>query len=249
MQSDWILSPRPSPQARFRLFCFHTAGRGASMYAPLAKLLPAEIELLGIQLPGRENRIREKPLAHIDLITDSLFDALLPLFDRPFAFFGPSMGALVAFDFARKLNQTRGLSPVHLFFASRRAPNTPDRLPGISHLPVDEFADAVHARYNSIPAVIRQDRDLMDLFIPVLRADFQVIETYPYRESKPFDCPLSVLRGAADPVMLAADFDGWASHTTGAYAEITFPGGHFFFLEQPATTVEWISKALLTSGG
>lgn len=245
MLENWISRPRPNPQARLRLFCFHTAGRGAAMFVPWAKLLPSEIELIGVQLPGRENRLREAPFTQLAPLIVELSAALLPLFERPFAFFGPSMGALVAFELARSLRQQHQLQPAHLFFASRCAPQGPDRLPPIAHLPTEAFLDAVQARYNSLPAVIRNDPELMDLFLPLLRADFQVIETYRYQPQAPFDCPMMVLRGAGDTVMHPDDFAGWRQHTTGPFTALTFPGSHFFFVEQAALVVRQIAAQLL----
>jgi medium-chain acyl-[acyl-carrier-protein] hydrolase len=245
MLENWILRPRPNPQARLRLLCFHTAGRGASMFVPWAKLFPGEIELCCVQLPGRENRSKEKPYNQIGPILECLDEALFPLFDRPFAIFGPSMGALVGFEFARKLRDSYHLDPTHLFFASRRSPQAPDRLPNISHLPPNEFLDGVQKRYNSIPEVIRKDQELMDIFLPVMRADFSVIENYNYVDAPPFDCPLSVIRGSTDAVMLPEDFRGWEKHTHRSFASLTFAGSHFFFNEQPARVVEFISGLLL----
>ena len=215
------------------------------MFVPWAKLLPKEIELCSVQLPGRENRSKETPFNQINPIIESLDKALFPLFDRPFAIFGPSMGALVGFEFTRQLREAYQLNPVHLFFASRRSPQAPDRLPDISHLPTSEFLEEVQKRYNSIPEVIRKDRELMDLFLPVLRADFSVIENYTYIQSPPFDCPLSVIRGSMDSIMLDEDFTGWEKHTSRSFSFLTFSGGHFFFNEQPTRVVEYISGLLL----
>ncbi len=215
------------------------------MFAPWAKLLPHEIELLGVQLPGRENRMREAPFTQIAPIVEKLNEVLFPLFDRPFAFFGPSMGSLVAFELARKLRQAYHLEPAHLFFASRFSPQMPDRLAHIAHLPTEAFLDAVQQRYNNIPDVIRKDPELIELFLPVLRADFSVIENYTYLNAVPFACPVTSMRGSADTVMLPEDFSGWQKHTSGQFNQLTFSGSHFFFIEQSARVVEHIAKVLL----
>jgi medium-chain acyl-[acyl-carrier-protein] hydrolase len=214
------------------------------MYAPWARLLPPEIELVSVQLPGRENRMRETPFSQMPPLIASLDEALFPLFDRPYVFFGPSMGALVAFELARKLRQAYQLQPAHLFFTSRRSPQAPDRLPQIANLPPAVFLQEVQKRYSSIPEVIRKDNELMDLFLPLLRADFSVIENYVYIPEEPFDCPLTVLRGSTDTVMLPEDFSGWENHTSRQYAHLTYPGSHFFFIEQPARVAELIMGSL-----
>lgn len=238
MTDKWFLRPNPNPQARLRLFCCHPAGRGASTFVPWASLLPKEIELCCVQLPGRESRMREAPFNRLAPMLDSLEESIFPLLDRPFALFGASMGALVAFELALRLRQTYSILPVNLFLASRRAPQTPERLPLIAHLPDEPFLYEVQTRYNSIPEIIRSDKDLMEMFIPLLRADFSLIETYQYLPAVPLDCPLTALHGAADPIVLADEMAAWKDHTARSFQQITYQGGHFFFNEQPARVVE-----------
>lgn len=238
MTDKWFLRPSPNRQARLRLFCCHPAGRGASTFVPWANLLPKEIELCCIQLPGRESRMRETPFNRLPPLLDNLEESIFPLLDRPFALFGASMGAIVAFELARRLRQTYSILPVHLFLASRRAPQTPERLPLIAHLPDAPFLQEVQSRYNSIPEIIRSDKDLMEMFIPLLRADFLLIETYPYTPEAPLDCPLTALHGATDSIVLADEMAAWQVHTARSFRQITYQGGHFFFNEQPARVVE-----------
>lgn len=245
MEDNWILRPRPNPQARYRLFCFHPAGRGASGYVPWANLLSQEIDLCCIQLPGRENRLKEPPLAHLNTILEGLDPAITRLLDRPYAFFGASMGALIGFELARKLRRNRQILPKHLFLASRPAPQTFDRLPPISRLQDDFFLEEMQKRYNNIPQAIRGDPELIAIFLPTLRADFSVIETYSYNIEPALDCPLTVLRGSEDSVVLEEDIQGWGEQTRNSFSIRTFPGGHFFLYNQPVDVVGIITRVLL----
>ena len=118
----WVARPRPNARARLRLFCFPFAGGGASTYRGWPAHLPADIEVAAVQLPGREERLRETAFHDATELCVKLVDVLAPYFDRPFAFFGHSMGALVAFELARVLRKSGGPSPAHLFVSARRGP-------------------------------------------------------------------------------------------------------------------------------
>ena len=249
MPDEWVITPRPNPRARLRLFCFHSAGSGASMFVPWAAHLPGDIELNAIQMPGRENRLKETPYKRIDPLMSVLEDQLYPLLDRPFAIFGLSMGALVGFELALRLRQAYGIEPTHFFSASRRAPQTPDRLPLIAQLQDAAFLEAVQARYKSIPQVIWEDAELMRLFLPLLRADFTLLETYTYTEDAPLGCPLSVLYGEEDATITLEDIAGWQIHTRARYTQQAFSGGHFFTGTQTTAVIEFLLQQGLRSNG
>ncbi len=249
MADDWVITPRPNTQARLRLFCFHSAGSGASMFVPWVAHLPGDIELNAVQLPGRENRHKEPPYKRMEPLINALDDAVFPLLDRPFAIFGLSLGALVGFEFARKLRQSYGIEPVHFFAASRRAPQTPDRLPLISHLPDAELLDAIQDRYQSIPEVIWKDSELKQLFLPLLRADFTLLETYSYSDDAPMNCPLSVLYGEEDKTINTDDINGWRAHTHAQYTQHAFSGGHFFLANKSADTIHFLVRQGLADKG
>ena len=177
-RSPWLLNPAPKPGARLRLYCFPYAGAGASALHAWAKTLPREIEPLLVQLPGRESRLREAPFENMPALLDALAGALLPALRAPYALFGYSLGALVAFEFARRLQQQSAPAPLRLLAAARRAPHLPNPDPPISQLPAEDFAAAVQRRYNGIPQVIWENPELLGLFLPTLRADIALGENY-----------------------------------------------------------------------
>jgi medium-chain acyl-[acyl-carrier-protein] hydrolase len=163
----WISIPRPNPQARLRLFCFPYAGGGAAPYYPWAKSLSPFIELYAVRLPGRESRLREAPHIRLASLVDSLASALAPYFDRPFAFFGHSMGALIAFELTRMLHREQDIQPLHLFASAHRAPHLPDREPPLYQLPDAEFVEEIRERYNGIPPSILENADLIRRLTPI----------------------------------------------------------------------------------
>ena len=176
--STWFQCRKPNPRARLRLLCFPYAGGGVSVFRAWPDLLPAEIEVWAIQLPGHDGRLREPIPAELQTLALAAADGLGPALDTPFACFGHSMGALLAFEFARQLRH-RGLAgPTQLFVSARRAPQLPRTDAPLHTLPEGPFIEMLRQRYNGIPAAILAEPELLQLFLPMLRADFKLIETY-----------------------------------------------------------------------
>lgn len=225
--ASWITSPRQSGAERLRLFCLPYAGGGAILYHAWAAALP-NVEVCPIQLPGRESRIREPALTRMSLLIDALTVAMRPYLSRPFAFFGHSMGALISFELARRLIMDGQPGPRHLFVAAHRAPQLRDSRPLLHTQPEPTFVEQVSIRYAALPKQIADDPELMRLFMPTLRADLAVCETYEYHEGAPLDCPISVFGGWQDNVVSCLDLDAWRLQTTAQFSVRMFAGDHFF---------------------
>ena len=226
--SSWLVRMRPRSQARRRLLCVPYAGVGPSAYRRWNDGLPSDIDVGIVHLPGRESRLREAPFTRIEPLIDAVATALRPYLDLPFAMFGHSMGALVAYELARRFRDEGWRVPSHLFVSGRRAPHLPLRHPAIIHLPDDEFVQEIRDRYNGIPDEVMRHPDLLALVLPGLRADMAVIESYVHRSSDPLECPISVYGGLADPEATETELVGWRQQTRGALSVRMFPGGHFF---------------------
>ncbi|MCL5995998.1 MAG: thioesterase domain-containing protein [Chloroflexi bacterium] len=226
--SAWVTHPRPKPGTRLRLFGFPYAGCGASVYRNWPLALPAYVDLFSIQFPGRESRLKEKPHECIPSLVNAMAQDILPYFDVPFVFFGHSMGALIAFELARYLRRVHGVSPVHLFVSGHRAPHLPNPFPRMHHLPDDLFLQEMQNRYAGIPAVILQDAELLRLFMPTLRADIKMIETYIHVDDRPLDCPISAFGGLEDAVVSEYELAAWQLQTHAPFSLRMLPGDHFF---------------------
>lgn len=226
--NSWLSIPHPSPKPQLRLFCFPYAGGGTAAYYPWAKLLPAEVALYSIRLPGRESRLRESPYLRLTPLVEDLLDVLSPYLDTPFAFFGHSMGALLAFELTRRLRARNLPQPVHLFASGHRAPQLPDPHPPLYQLPDDELIREIDERYNGIPRAILENPELLTLFLPAIRADLTILDTYQHADEPPLDCPISVFGGNEDSSVNRDELSAWRSQTQGPFRLRMFAGDHFF---------------------
>lgn len=193
--------------------------------------LPDKVDLCPIHLPGREKRRLELPFVRMDLLIRALCGALEPYLDIPFALFGHSVGALMAFETARELRR-RGLgTPARLFVSAHAAPQVPRFAEPIHCLPETEFVEALIKQYDAIPSIILADRGLMEMFIPVLRADLEILETYTYRPESPLACPISAFGGVLDSTVATSQLEAWQHQTASSFRLRMFRGKHFFLKE------------------
>jgi surfactin synthase thioesterase subunit len=239
----WLACRSPKPDPRVRLLCFPYAGGNAVTYRPWDGLLPATVELHVAQLPGRMPRMAEAPLASIAALADQLAAAAKGLSaTTPLALFGHSMGAVCAFEVARRLTAA-GRPPAYLFVSARQAPQLPWRRPKIHGLPEREFVDAIKALSGTPPEVLA-DRELMGLVLPALRADFAAIESYVIAPGPKLPCNIGLFGGREDPHITVDDLLGWQEQTAGQALLELRPGGHFFIDKDPAPVVATVVKDL-----
>lgn len=223
----WAVVPRPSADPRVRLFCFPYAGGSAATYRTWSDVLPPDVEVQAIQLPGREWRLKEEPFRSVFPLVEELAVVLKDRFETPFAFFGHSLGAIISFELTRELRR-RGLpQPEHLFLSAHRAPQLPKELPDIYDEPDDVFYEGLR-RLEGTPEELLGNAELMELLLPALRADFAMAETYELREEAPIDVPISVFGGLGDEVTGRDKIEPWKEHTTRDFKVRMVPGGHFF---------------------
>ncbi len=239
-----VVRPLPQPNAALRLFCLPYAGGGASAYHAWGRLLPPTIELCAVQPPGREARVREAPYTSFDEAVAGLGEALCPLLDRPYVLFGHSLGALLAFELARWLRRRGEPQPQQLFVSSRRPPQLPEPYPPVADLPDAEFTAKIQERYGGIPQVILQEPELMRMFLPILRADFKVLESYRYSVEPPLACALAVFGGSEDAIATPSALGQWQQHTAAAFSTRQFAGGHFYLQTLRADVVTAIADSL-----
>lgn len=238
----WIIRYRQNADAPLRLFCFSYAGGGASVFRTWADGLPAWVEVCCIQLPGRESRLGEPAYTRLAPLLQVLADAIYPYLDRPFAFFGHSMGALVSFELARQLRRTHDRHPVRLCVGAFRAPQLANPNIKIYHLPSEVFK--VVLRADGIPEKVLQNEELMQAMLPLIRADYELCDTYTYKEEPPLECPFSIFGGLEDIRINEADLEAWRIHSSAPSSLKMLPGPHLFVHSAQDLLLAEISQAL-----
>ncbi len=235
----WIVRPQLRPSARLRLFCFPYAGGGAAIYRPWVAFLPDDIELCAIQAPGREERIAEAPLTNFADVVAKASEAMQPLLDRPYAVFGHSLGASVAFETLRAL-EASGAQPPELFIPSgRRAPSVAPTNAPIADLPEAAFLAGIARSSGPDPAFTAfvQHAELVELLLPLLRADFSLAERYAPLGRNRLRCPVVAFSSADDAQAREAAIAPWAEVTSGSFAHRIFPGAHLYINAHRAEVV------------
>lgn len=232
--NPWVFIPKPQSDARFRLFCFPYGGGSAAIFRAWPEALGDRVEVAAIQLPGRGTRFREAPLKRLDTAAPVLADALRDYLDRPYVLFGQSLGALIGFELARELRRRGCPAPLHFFISARSAPHLANDWMPIHNLPDDQLVKEVQRRYGGIPQAVLTDPEMLPLFLPILRADLEMLETYDHVPEAPLACDMTAYGGYQDWAVPDADLNLWAEHTTGKFTQQMFPGNHFFVQNTPS---------------
>lgn len=228
MDALWFRPLSQSAHARATLVCFPFGGGHSGAFRHWAARLPSDVRLLGVDLPGRGARFGETLLTNLDAILRPLLAACVALDpEKPFVFYGHSLGATIAFELARALARVGRPLPHHLVVGGRGAPDLPRRSAPIAGLPDDVFLAEV-SKYQGLPDEVLAHQELLDLFLPLLRADFGVSERYVYRSGPPLAVPITALGGRSDPMVDVATLTGWSRQTSTTFASRIFDGGHFF---------------------
>jgi len=244
MLSPWLQRWGQSGAVRTRLFCFPHAGGAAAAFRLWPAGLPNDVDVVAVQLPGRGNRWKEPALGSIPAILDELVPAMLPQMDVPFAFFGHSMGSIVAYAAASELVRRGAPLPEHLFVSARRPPRMPGPDTPMHALSDEAFVAEMMRRYGGIPAEVLAEPDLMALLLPSLRADMRALETYAPEASAPLPFPVTAFGGTEDLRAPLAHLEAWRGETSGEFRVRTFPGGHFYLEARRAELLHDVAGAL-----
>jgi medium-chain acyl-[acyl-carrier-protein] hydrolase len=232
------MRPRLARPARLRVFCFPYAGGTAGAYRSWFQGFGPDIEVCAVQLPARGARFKEPAHRSLSTLLPELTTALAPLLDRPFVFFGHSMGALVAFELARELRRRDLAGPSLLIASAHHAPHRPDPDPPLSPLSDEEFIAELRARYDGIPQEVLSEPELLALLLPVLRADVEILESYRYGAEGPLACPIVCCGGEDDPHTRRDELEAWREQTRADFRLRLFPGGHFYLADARAALLE-----------
>ena len=235
----WLVHGVTRPEAT-RLFCFPHGGGSVAEYIRWTRDL-ATVEAAGIQLPGRGARQREPALTSMPELVDAVADGVD--FAAPCAFFGHSLGSLVAYEVVREIRRRGGRLPMHLVVSGFPGPHLHRTTTPLHTLPDDELLDAVARRHAGIPAGVLEDSELRAMAADCLRSDYRILETYRWEPGAPLDLPVTVFAGRDDEIDDDA-LDGWRRHTTGPVRIRRFPGGHFYLRDRPGVVMRAVARAV-----
>ncbi len=240
--TDWIAYRKSKPDARIRLFCFHYFGGAASVFSQWSNDLPPEIEVCPVQLPGRENRSYEQPFTQFVPLVETLAQVLIPYLNKPFAFYGHSMGSLIGFEVVHLLRKQYGYSPIHFLLGGCSAPQA-----FASKWKSRSFSEEVILKIMEIPRQFQEDKQFMEYWMSTFRKDYQLLQSYIYSNKEPLDCPISAWGGEQDSLVSQDDISGWHQHTKSTFKQQMIPGKHLFLKSSRKLLLKAISLDLMMS--
>lgn len=222
----WFNNFSKNINAPYRLFTFPFAGGSSAIYRQWPAGLP-DVEVMAVCLPGRERRFEERPFDSMAALMQQLVPQIAPLLDRPFAFFGHSMGALMAFELVRQLATSKLPQPEKLFLSAFYAPEKLTERQPLHRLPDADFLQRLIS-FGGIPAAVLDAPELLELLLPTVRADFSMIETFDIAAGNPIGRDIVAICGSHDHAAPRRDMLGWRNHTTADFSLSELEGGHFF---------------------
>lgn len=240
-----VIYPKPNPQSRMRLFCFPYAGSTAAIFRSWPQYLPSEIELCAVQYPGRGSRLAEPLGEGVVEVMNEIYQDLQPFLTKPFAFFGHSMGALVSYEFARRLQDEQQQGPFQVFVSGCSAPHVRMFDEITYNLPEPEFLAELR-RLQGTPEEVLDNAELMQLMMPIIRADFKASQTYEYVPGPPLECPIRAFGGLKDEMVPREEVEAWSEHTAGSFRAQMLPGDHFFLNTSQSLLTRIIAQELIT---
>lgn len=239
-----FVTPESRPAAETRLICFPFAGGDINTYLPWLPLLDRPIELVIVQLPGRGRRARERAFTRMNVLVEELFGNMLTKLDRPFAFFGHSMGSKIAYELAIRLQNSQLPVPEFFFASGSGSPCLPRRGAQIHRLPDSQFLERIR-KLSGVPQQVLESRELMAFMLPMLRADFKLVETYVGKFEALLPSRLIVMGGRQDAVVAFDDLRHWTELFLHADPIKLYEGGHFFLNQHIDDIVRTINTLLI----
>ncbi len=238
----WIRRYHDAPDSAVQLVCFPHAGGSASFFFPVSTALSPGVGVSAVQYPGRQDRRAEPNIDDLPALADAILPAVRPLAGRPLAFFGHSMGALLAYEVALRL-EAEGAPPLtRLYVSGRRAPSR--YRPDVVHKQGDAGIIAELRRLSGTNADLLGDPETLEMILPAIKSDYKAVETYQHTPGRSVSCPVLVLIGDNDAKVTAEEANAWAEHTTGTFELRVFPGGHFYLVDQSRQVIDLIAADL-----
>ncbi len=241
----WFVHRKRQDDAQLRLFCFHPVGAGASMYNQFLYEMKEEIDVYAVQLPGRENRKDEANLTAFFDVIDAIEAQILPLLDKPFAFYGHSFGGIIAYELQHRLRERHGLKPQHFFvsgtISAHLTPTWRNERDTI-HQTADETNS--EAKLMGLMSYI-DDENFVRQILPIMRKDMELIMGYDYQDKQNFEWPITAFAAEEDEVVMPEEMRPWANHTDGDFELNVLHGDHWFLSRNKDFIMGKVHNALI----
>ncbi|MBN2419957.1 MAG: thioesterase [Deltaproteobacteria bacterium] len=241
--TKWITCPKKQPDAKMRLFCFPYAGGGTSVFYNWPHNITTDIEVCMIKMAGREVRFNEPPYRRIPKLVEDLAPAILPFLDKPFLFFGHSLGAHISFYLTHHLRRYNLPCPMHMFISGARAPHLTEPAPDALHYRMEDkkFIDKL-IKLGGMSDEVLRDKEILNIVLPILRADIELLNTMEYTDEEPLSCGITVFCGEFDKRVSREDAEAWSRHTNHDFRLTMIAGKHLFINTHQAQIIELINQ-------
>jgi surfactin synthase thioesterase subunit len=245
MASDsdlWIRRYHPAPGSKVQLVCFPHAGGSASFYFPVSAALTPFIDVAAVQYPGRQDRRAEPNVCSIPDLADAIFHAVRPLADRSLAFFGHSMGAILAYEVAVRLEDAGAAPLARLYVSGRRAPSCQRQ--ESMHQQTDQALIAELKHLSGTSSDLLADPEALAMILPAIKSDYRAIETYRPSGTRPLRAPVTAVIGGEDSRVTVDEANAWHRHSTASFDLRVLPGGHFYLIDRSREVIHLIARDL-----
>jgi medium-chain acyl-[acyl-carrier-protein] hydrolase len=238
-----IVRFQPKEASSSRMICFPYAGATAAIYRSWNTLMPEEMELVAVEIPGRLH-LKDKPPADMKDLIEILYSQILPFINKPYAIFGHSFGSIIAYEMVKKLQVENLELPKKLFVSSRRAPQLPSRFRHAAGLPDPEFIDEMQNLYQAIPEAVLKEKELLKMLLPILKQDIGINETYIGQLDPLLKVPLQTYYGTQDTTVNSQEIEAWSKVTQKDFQMKSFDGGHFFLDKEKGAIISDMASSL-----
>lgn len=241
-----VLTFKPRPDARIKLICFPYVGAHGYIFRTWHSMLPEDVEVSAVTASADAEAFAEDRITQFSQLVPLVSAKVAGVLDRPFVFYGHSAGAVLSFEIARWLRRHRGLLPRRLIVSGRRAPHMPDTEFRTRDKSDDEFVKRL-AELSGTPLELLENKELLSIFLPGLRAEFDLCESYKYVDDVALPCPITAIGGRDDPESLEERLDGWRCHTSTSFSKHILDGNHFFIHSSERDLLDVLRTELLTA--
>jgi len=243
-KSKWIFQPNPRPDAKVRLFCFPYAGSSAIVtYKYLVDSLPEFVEVCPVEFPGRGTRMGEKLIDNIEEILLNISKSFEDWLDKPFMFFGHSMGALISYELVFKIYGKYNKLPLKLYVSAHKAPFLERGGPIMHKLDKENFIRELK-KMNGIAKELFEHSELMELMLPIIRNDYAVCENYSHKNKEKINIPITAFGGLYDKDVKEEHIKQWSEVTNSEFSHFLLEGDHFFITKEKEKFLNLFSKLL-----